>query len=57
MTGRADPDTTLRDWLMLSAILDGATPLEAVEAVASTALAHPEWDMDETRRWSEWGDD
>jgi hypothetical protein len=24
------------------------------EAVSSTALAHPEWDMDEVRSWDEW---
>ena len=29
--------------------------LMAVEAVASTALEHPEWDMDEERTWEEWG--
>ena len=26
----------------------------AGEAVDSTALAHPEWDMDETKSWDEW---
>lgn len=24
------------------------------EAVASTAMEHPEWDMDEERTWDEW---
>ena len=26
----------------------------AAEAVASTAIEHPEWDMDEVRSWDEW---
>lgn len=26
----------------------------AIEAVASTAIEHPEWDMDERRTWAEW---
>lgn len=26
----------------------------AAEAVASTAIEHPEWDMDERKRWDEW---
>ena len=26
----------------------------AMEAVSSTALEHPEWDMAETRTWEEW---
>jgi hypothetical protein len=26
----------------------------AVEAVATTAIEHPEWDMTETKTWFEW---
>ena len=26
----------------------------AAEAVATTAIEHPEWDMDEVRTWAEW---
>ena len=28
----------------------------AVEAVATTAMEHPEWDMQETMTWGEWED-
>jgi len=39
------------------AIIEGqqiGSALLVVEAVASTALEHPEWDMDEERTWDEW---
>lgn len=26
----------------------------AVEAVASTAIEHPEWDLNERRSWDQW---
>ena len=26
----------------------------AIEAVASTAIEHPEWDMNEEREWADW---
>lgn len=26
----------------------------ATEAVASTAIEHPEWDLEETKTWAEW---
>lgn len=26
----------------------------AAEAVASTAMEHPEWDLDEEKTWAEW---
>ena len=48
---------TRREYLMFNAIaaLPRGTSLSlAAEAVASTALAHPEWDMDEERTWDEW---
>lgn len=46
---------TRREWLTRHAILNGATPLLAKEAVASTAIEHPEWDMDgETKTMAEW---
>ncbi len=45
---------TRREWMTTRLLLADAPPLLAIEAVASTALAHPEWDMDETRTWDEW---
>jgi hypothetical protein len=45
---------TRRRYLLIKAILCGVPPLLAVEAVASTALEHPDWDMDERRTWREW---
>lgn len=47
---------TRREYLIARACLDGSSIFLAVEAVASTALAHPEWDMDERRTWEEWAD-
>lgn len=43
-----------RGYLILRAAEQGLGVLSAVEAVASTALAHPEWDMDEERALHEW---
>ncbi len=50
---------TRREYLMLR-VLEMADDtgilamLLAEEAVASTALAHPEWDLDEKKTWAEW---
>jgi hypothetical protein len=41
---------TRREWLTRHALLSGATPGMAREAVASTAIEHPEWDMDGERK-------
>jgi hypothetical protein len=41
-------------YLVLSLILDGTPWYIAEEAVASTALEHPEWDMNEEKTWSQW---
>lgn len=49
-----EPPMTRRHWLLVSAVAAGADVFTAVEAVASTAIEHPEWDMGETRTWSEW---
>lgn len=46
-----------RTYLLIRACEGGATTFEAVEAVSSTAIAHPEWDMAERRTWSEWSRD
>lgn len=45
---------TRRQWLTRQAILGGAAPLEAIEAVSSVALSHPDWDLDEEKTWAEW---
>lgn len=45
---------TRRRYLTLKALEAGAGVFLAAEAVASTALEHPEWDMDEQRTWTEW---
>jgi hypothetical protein len=43
-----------RMYLVTQLLLEGTPILSAIEAVSSTALAHPEWDMDEMKTWSEW---
>jgi hypothetical protein len=47
---------TRRSYLMVKAMeLEESPSLWlASEAVASTALEHPEWDMAETKSWAEW---
>lgn len=45
---------TRRRFLTVHALLAGADVFTAVEVVASVALAHPEWDLDERRTWDEW---
>jgi hypothetical protein len=41
-------------YLLYRALLDGAPWYVAQEAVATTGLEHPEWDMDEVRTFAEW---
>lgn len=43
-----------RQFMIYEAAMAGAPILLAAEAVASTAMEHPEWDMDETMTWAEW---
>jgi hypothetical protein len=46
---------TRREWLMRHALLSGATPGMAREAVSSTAIEHADWDMDgEQKTMAEW---
>ena len=53
--GSGDRQYTRREWLTRHAILAGASAVLAIEAVSSTALEHPEWDMDgETKTMAEW---
>lgn len=48
------PLLTRRQYLVLSSIQRGNPLWLAMEAVATTALAHPEWDMSEQLSWTEW---
>lgn len=45
---------TRRQYLTMKAIEGGAGIFGAIEAVATTALEHPEWDMAELKTWPEW---
>ena len=54
MSERAKYLWTRREFLIEQAIIYGAWPFLAREAVASVAIEHPEWDMDEKRPWSAW---
>ena len=45
---------TRRQYYICEAIIAGADVFTAVEAVSSTAIEHPEWDMDEERTWADW---
>jgi Uma2 family endonuclease len=45
---------TRRNYLFIKASMAGADPFLAVEVVSSTAIEHPEWDMDEKKTWAEW---
>lgn len=44
-------------YLLVKAVMCGAPVMLAREAVATTALAHPEWNMDEQRTWRQWEQD
>jgi hypothetical protein len=45
---------TRRRYLVFEAFQYGASWWSAMEAVATTAVEHPEWDLDEERTWREW---
>lgn len=46
---------TRRDYLTIKVTMTGESNVwAAIEAVSSTAIEHPEWDMDERRTWDEW---
>jgi hypothetical protein len=45
---------TRRRYLLIKAMAAGGGPFLAAEAVASTAIEHPEWDMEEKRTFDEW---
>lgn len=54
---------TRRRYLTISLYADAMergvsiSPFLVAEAVSSTALEHPEWDMDERKTWAEWEKD
>jgi hypothetical protein len=45
---------TKRQYLTREAIEAGADIWTAIEAVSSTAMEHPEWDMEEKKTREEW---
>lgn len=47
---------TRRQFLLMRAINEGAAWPEAMEAVDSTLMSHPDWDREETRTYSQWVD-
>lgn len=54
MTSLNDLEMTRREFLTHKVLLAGADWFTALEAVASTLLAHPEWDTDEIKTFEEW---
>lgn len=49
-----DESYTRRQYLLMRAMLKGANWESAMEAIGSTVLAHPEWDMEERRTYRDW---
>lgn len=45
---------TRRQYLTKKTLMLGVPAFMAYEAVSSTAIEHPEWDMDELKTWKEW---
>jgi hypothetical protein len=45
---------TRHQFMVYRLVMEGTPVFSAVEAVSSTALEHPDWDMDETFTWAEW---
>jgi hypothetical protein len=54
MNPEEDDLMTRRDYLLYSVLLAGADIWTATEAVYSTVLTHPEWQLDEKKTWDEW---
>lgn len=48
------PDITLRQYLLMDLLADGVDWSIAMEAIHSTAIEFPDWDLDEKRTWAEW---
>lgn len=45
---------SLRQFLLLTALREDTNMFIAIEAVSTTALAHPEWDMNERKPLAVW---
>ena len=41
-------------YFMVQLMIKGVDVFSASEAVSSTAIEHPEWNMDEEKTWDEW---
>jgi hypothetical protein len=41
---------------MIQSLHAGATAALAMEAVATMAMGHPEWDTNELKSWHDWND-
>lgn len=55
MTEETDKPLSLRSFLVLNVIMaTGCDFMTAMEAVSSTALANPEWNMDQRETWADW---
>ena len=51
----SDTGIKMRTFLILKSMEVTRVPYSvAADAVASTAIEHPEWDLDEKRTWDEW---
>lgn len=51
---RATEPLTRRQYLTVKALVNGTTWHLAIEAVSTTALEHPEWDMEEQKTYDDW---
>lgn len=49
-----EPTISRRTYLVMRVCAEGAPLGLAIEAVASTAIEHPEWDLTEHRTWAQW---
>ncbi|MCY7396607.1 MAG: hypothetical protein LH468_10725 [Nocardioides sp.] len=49
-----DDEITRRQYVSMTALLGGAPARLLRETVATTALEHPDWDMDEIHTYGYW---
>ena len=47
-------EMTYRSYLVMKTVLEGVSIWAALEAVASVAIEHPEWDMNEVKTFLQW---
>jgi len=45
---------TRHGYLLIKLCMDGANIFTALEAISSTAIEHPEWDLEEQQTWDYW---